>query len=54
MLLSHLRPLRGQWRERRCGITPDSESDESQKKLPRHFGSAVDKASPTGGGFDVV
>jgi len=53
-LLSPLRHLRGQWRERRCGITPDANGDEGQKNLPRNFGSAFDKASPTSGVFDVV
>src|SRR5215831_4340085 len=52
--LAQLRHLRGQWRERGCGITPDAEGNEGQKNLPRNFGSAFDKASPTGGGFDVV
>ena len=36
-LLSQLRHLRGQLRERRCGITPDAEGDEGQKNLPRNF-----------------
>src|SRR2546428_8774758 len=52
--LSQLRHLRGQLRQRRCGITPDAEGDEGQKNLPRNFGSAFDKASPTSGVFDVV
>ena len=53
-LLAPLRHLRGPWRERRCGITPDAAGDEGQKNLPRTFGSVFDKTSPTGGGFDVV
>src|SRR6266446_3790864 len=36
-LRSQLRHLRGQLRERRCGITPDAEGDEGQKNLPRNF-----------------
>src|SRR6266511_4274778 len=36
-LRSQLRLLRGQLRQRRYGITPDSEGDEGQKTLPRHF-----------------
>jgi len=36
-LLSPLRHLRGQLRQRRCGITPDAEGDEGQKNLSRNF-----------------
>jgi hypothetical protein len=32
-LLAQLRHLRGQLRQRRCGITPDAEGDEGQKNL---------------------